>query len=383
MDVKTRPAPIIIFFGGASRPRQADSDLIRADCWHTYQRCNLMRTQDFDYKLPPERIAQEPAERRDDARMLVIERRTGQRHHGLARDLPGCLHPGDLLVANNTRVIPARLFAVKPTGGQVELLFLEEREPGIWEVLLHAARRPKIGAVLDLGDGAAQAVLLEDGEKGRAVLRIEGAEVFTLLRRFGLPPLPPYIRRPADPAVDGHRYQTIYADQPGAVAAPTAGLHFTPELLARLDTAGIPMAFVTLHVGIGTFRPVSAENVEDHHMESERYTVPEDTARRIEETRGRGGRIVAVGTTTVRTLETVAAEHGRVVPASGRTALFIRPPFEFRTTDALLTNFHLPRSTLLMLVCAFGGRDLVLRAYREAVEQGYRFYSYGDCMLLL
>ncbi|MBU1693557.1 MAG: tRNA preQ1(34) S-adenosylmethionine ribosyltransferase-isomerase QueA [Verrucomicrobia bacterium] len=342
-----------------------------------------MRTQDFDYKLPPERIAQLPAERRDDARMLVVERRTGLLRHQRVQDLPVFLRPGDLLVANNTRVIPARLFGAKPTGGKVEILFLEEREPGVWEVLMHAARRPKIGDVIRLGDGAARALLLADGEKGRAVLRVEGAEVLDLLDRFGLPPLPPYIRRPARRGVDDHRYQTIYAEHPGAVAAPTAGLHFTPELLARLQAAGIPMAFVTLHVGLGTFRPVSAEHVEDHRMEAERYIVPGDTARRIEETRGHGGRIVAVGTTTVRTLESVAAEHGRVVPTAGRTALFIRPPFEFRATDALLTNFHLPRSTLLMLVCAFAGRDLVLHAYREAVEQGYRFYSYGDCMLLV
>ncbi|MBP7829113.1 MAG: tRNA preQ1(34) S-adenosylmethionine ribosyltransferase-isomerase QueA [Kiritimatiellae bacterium] len=341
-----------------------------------------MRTQDFDYELPPERIAQEPAERRDEARMLVVERRTGVLRHQRVRALPEFLRAGDLLVANDTRVIPARVFGVKPTGGKVEILFLEERVPGTWEVLMHASRRPKIGDAIRLGPDA-RAILLEDGEKGRAVLRVEGAAVPDLLARLGVPPLPPYIHRPARPGLDDRRYQTVYAERPGAVAAPTAGLHFTPELLGRLDAAGVPMTFLTLHVGIGTFRPVSADTVEDHRMESERYEVPERTAQAVAETRARGGRVVAVGTTTVRTLEAVAAERGGVVPCSGRTDLFIRPPFEFKVTDAMLTNFHLPRSTLLMLVSAFGGRELVLRAYREAVEQGYRFYSYGDCMLLV
>lgn len=341
-----------------------------------------MRTQDFDYELPAELIAQEPAERRDEARLLVVERRTGALHHRRVRDVPEFLRAGDLLVANNTRVIPARVFGTKPTGGKVEILFLEERSPGTWEVLMHASRRPKIGDAIRLGPDAS-AILLEDGEKGRAILRVEGAAVPALLDRIGVPPLPPYIHRPARTGLDDRRYQTVYAEQPGAVAAPTAGLHFTPELLARLDAAGIPMVCLTLHVGIGTFRPVSADNVEEHRMESERYEVPERTARAIGEARARGGRIFAVGTTTVRTLEAVAAERGGVVPCSGRTDIFIRPPYEFRAVDALLTNFHLPRSTLLMLVCAFAGRDLVLRAYREAVEQGYRFYSYGDCMLLV
>ena len=342
-----------------------------------------MRTSDFDYDLPPERIAQAPAPRRDEARLLVVRRATGDLLHRRVSDLPDFLAPGDLLVANDTRVLPARVFAYKPTGGKVEILFLEEREPGIWEVLMHASRRPRLGERLRLGPGPEMAVLLEDGEKGRAVLRVECDDVAALLNRLGVPPLPPYIKRPAEAGLDDERYQTVYAAAPGAVAAPTAGLHFTPELLAKLERQGHPMVFVTLHVGIGTFRPVSAEEVQDHRMEAERYSVPEATALRIEETRARGGRLVAVGTTTVRTLEAVAAEHGRVVAASGRTALFITPPYTFRAVDALLTNFHLPRSTLLMLVCAFGGRDLLLRAYREAVEQHYRFYSYGDAMLIL
>ena len=315
--------------------------------------------------------------------MLVVERRTGILYHRHARDLPEFLRSGDLLVANNTRVIPARVFGAKPTGGKVEILFLEERSPGTWEVLLHASRRPKVGDAIRFGPDAS-AVLLEDGEKGRAVLRVEGAPVPDLLDRLGVPPLPPYIRRPAEAGVDDQRYQTIYAEQPGAVAAPTAGLHFTPELLARLDAEGIPMVFLTLHVGIGTFRPVSAENVEEHRMESERYELPERTADAVggdPRARGPGRRGGHHHGADARSRGRGA--RARVVPCSGRTELFIRPPFEFRVTDALLTNFHLPRSTLLMLVCAFAGRELVLRAYREAVEQGYRFYSYGDCMLLL
>lgn len=348
-----------------------------------------MKTAEFDYDLPPELIAQQPLPERDQARMLVIRRREGLLEHRRFKDLPSCLEARDLLVVNDTRVLPARLFGRKAdTGGRVEILLLEEMQPGTWDVLLRAARRPAPGSRITLAQGEATAVFLEDREKGRALVRIvSDLPLADLLERIGTTPLPPYIGRaspsPAQDALDRERYQTVYAERAGAVAAPTAGLHFTPALLGELERMGLRRAVITLHVGLGTFRPVDAEDVDDHRMEGERYAVPAATAREIEATRARGGRVVAVGSTTVRTLESVAAEHGRVVACEGRTSLFIRPAYTFKAVDVLLTNFHLPRSTLLMMVCALAGRELVMRAYREAVEQGYRFYSYGDCMLIL
>jgi S-adenosylmethionine:tRNA ribosyltransferase-isomerase len=346
-----------------------------------------MKTAEFDFELPLELIAQHPAQRREQSRMLVVRRRKGTFEHRHFFDVPQYLRKGDLLVVNNTRVIPARLFGRKPgTGGKVEILLLEEIHPGTWDILLHASRRPKVGALITLGEGQAIAVLLSDGAKGRATIRIESKRPWLeVLEEIGIPPLPPYVKRSAvsDQRSDKERYQTVYAKHPGAVAAPTAGLHFTDEIFQTLEKQGVEKAEVTLHVGLGTFRPVDAENVEDHRMEPERYTVPEETAKRIEETRNAGGRVVAVGSTSVRTLETVVAEHGRVVPCSGRSSLFIYPPYPFKVVDAMLTNFHLPKSTLIMMICALAGRDLILRAYEEAVKEKYRFYSYGDCMLIL
>ncbi|TAN39175.1 MAG: tRNA preQ1(34) S-adenosylmethionine ribosyltransferase-isomerase QueA [Verrucomicrobia bacterium] len=349
-----------------------------------------MQTSDFDYQLPAELIAQEPAPRRDAARLLVVRRAGGTLEHHRFADLPTLLRANDLLALNDTRVLPARLLGRKPSGGRIELLLLEERTPGEWEALLRAgSKRPQPGAVLTLAEGAAQATLLNTGEQGRVTLRITSAlSVFDLLERYGLPPLPPYIQRSAisdqQSAEDRARYQTVFAQTPGAVAAPTAGLHFTPELFQTLENSGIHRAFVTLHVGLGTFRPVTAERVEEHRMEAERYSVPPETAACVAETRRAGGRIVAVGSTSVRTLETVAAEHaGNVIAAEGRTRLFIVPPYRFRVVDALITNFHLPRSTLLMMVSAFAGHDLVQHAYAEAIRERYRFYSYGDAMLIL
>jgi S-adenosylmethionine:tRNA ribosyltransferase-isomerase len=354
-----------------------------------------MKTADFDFELPPELIAQHPAARRERSRMLVVRRQAGTLEHRHFSDLPRYLDKGDLLVVNNTRVIPARVFGQKPgTGGKVEILLLEEIRPGTWDILLRASRRPKIGSLITLGHGQAVASLLSDGEKGRATIKIESERPWLeVLEEIGMPPLPPYIRRSkiGDRKSDAERYQTVYAKHPGAVAAPTAGLHFTDEIFKTLETQGVKKAEVTLHVGLGTFRPVDAENVEDHRMEAERYTLPAETAKRIGEAKAGSGRIVAVGSTTVRTLETVAAEHGLAIPCSGRSSLFIHPPYSFKVVDAMLTNFHLPKSTPIMMVCALAarygspraGRDLVMRAYSEAVARKYRFYSYGDCMLIV
>jgi len=348
-----------------------------------------MKTEEFDYYLPPELIAQHPAARRDGARMLVVQRAGGILLHRKFEDLPEYLCKGDLLVLNNTRVFPARVRGCKAgSGGKVELLLLEEKEPGVWDVLMKARRRPAPGVRIVLGNGEAAAILLNDGAMGRAVVKFEcPGGVLDLLEQIGEPPLPPYISRKGIPrgdlTEDRERYQTIYAREVGAVAAPTAGLHFTPEMFARLEQRGVNRAEVTLHVGIGTFRPVEVENVDEHVMEEERYHIPAATASAINEVRNKKGRILAIGSTSVRTLESAARENGELVASEGRTGLFIRPGYRFRAVDAMLTNFHLPRSTLIMMVCAFAGRELIMRAYREAVEQRYRFYSYGDCMLIV
>ncbi len=346
------------------------------------------RTSDYDYALPPDRIAQTPIEPRDAARLMVLRRDRSGVEHRRVRDLPDLLAPGDLLVINDTRVIPARVFGRKGRGGgAVELLFLEETESGVWNVLLRARRRPRPGDRILLPEDA-NVTVIADGVMGRARVRVcTPTPFFEWIERAGVPPLPPYIRRKrtgdARTAEDRARYQTVYATRPGAVAAPTAGLHFTPELFERLAARGIGRVAVTLHVGIGTFRPIETDNPADHVMDAERFEIGEAAAARINEVRARGGRIIAVGTTTVRTLETVADENGFVRAASGRASLFIRPPYRFRAVDVLMTNFHLPRSTLLMLVSAFAGRERILAAYAEAIREGYRFYSYGDAMLLL
>jgi S-adenosylmethionine:tRNA ribosyltransferase-isomerase len=348
-----------------------------------------MKTADFDYHLPPDLIAQQPAEQRDQSRMLVLDRATGKIEHSVFYDLPERLRAGDVLVVNNTRVIPARLLGRKAqTGGQVELLLIEEIAPNTWDVLMRARRRPKPGTNIAFGDGQLTAAVIKDGEMGRAVVRFEcQGDFWNVLEKVGAPPLPPYIKRKgateSQRQADEQRYQTIYAREPGAVAAPTAGLHFSDNVLRALAQRGVRRAEITLHVGIGTFRPVEAEDVEKHVMEAERYCVPREAADAVCLARRESRRVVAVGTTVVRALETVADENGMIHEGGGRTSLFIRPGYKFRAVDALLTNFHLPRSTLLMLVCAFAGYEQVMRAYREAVERRYRFYSYGDCMLIL
>lgn len=349
-----------------------------------------MRLEDFDYELPPELIAQAPVEPRDASRLLVVHREGGRLEHRHFRDLPEYLRAGDVLVRNVTRVLRARLVGRRPGGGTAELLLLEPRPDGTWEALGRPARRLRPGTAVRVppaeassGGGELVAAVTAVLGGGRVVVRLEAeGPLDAALEQYGQVPLPPYIRRPlADPG----RYQTIYAAQPGSVAAPTAGLHFTPAVLERLQARGVTVADVTLHVGLGTFEPVRVPDVERHRMHAERYEVPVATAEAIARARTVGGRTVAVGTTVTRTLEATAdpEQPGLVRPGSGRTELFIRPGHRWRVVDLLLTNFHLPRSTLLMLVCAFAGRELVLRAYREAVREGYRFYSFGDAMLLL
>jgi len=336
-------------------------------------------TRDFDYELPPERIAQHPAPR-GASRLLVLDREGPERHRHV-RDLPELLRPGDLLVINDTRVIPARLFGRRAGGGQIEILLTGKAGDRDWDALVKPGRRARPGTVITL-DEKLTAEVLEKEETGRHRLRFsEPIELH--LERLGHMPLPPYIQR-EDEAEDRDRYQTVWAKNPGAIAAPTAGLHFTRELLDQLTAAGIEIAEVTLHVGLGTFKPVTAERVEDHRMETERWQVGETTVEAIRRTRERGGRVVAIGTTVVRTLESAAlAGGGEVRAGSGATELFITPGFEFQVVDVLLTNFHLPKSTLLMLVSAFAGKERVLAAYEEAIRESYRFYSYGDAMLVV
>lgn len=345
-----------------------------------------MKTSHFEYILPSEQIAQEPAARRDASRLLVLDRARARWEHKKFTDLPDYLAAGDLLVTNDTRVIPARLLGTKAaTGGSVELLLVEEVEPGLWETLMKASRRPRPGSVILLCDGRARAEVLALGEQGRARVRISSGEPFAdLLDTHGITPLPPYIHRGVESRSpeDRERYQTVYARVPGAVAAPTAGLHFTEALFHQLDQQGVQRSAITLHVGPGTFRPVSADKVEDHVMDAERYVIPDAAAAEIAAAKQRGGRVVAVGSTVTRTLE-AAGRSGPVHAGTGRTDLFIRSPYAFQVVDALLTNFHLPCSTLLMMVCAFAGYDLTMAAYREAVEQKYRFFSYGDGMLIV
>jgi S-adenosylmethionine:tRNA ribosyltransferase-isomerase len=353
-----------------------------------------VKLSDFDYELPAERIAQAPLAERDRARLFVHERASDRSYHRTVRDLGEFLRAGDLLVLNDTRVLRARLFARRASGGRVELLLVEPTGPECaWSALIHPARRLRLGERLAL-EGAPGFVHLRargrepDGTPAMEwTVRLEteagvALDPALVMERAGHVPLPPYVLR-AEESADAARYQTVYARVPGAVAAPTAGLHFTPELLAALAQQGIARAAVTLHVGPGTFQPVKSERIEEHRMHAERYVLPEETVAAVRATRARGGRVVAVGTTTVRVLEGSVDERGELVAGSGETRLFLHPGARFRTVDALLTNFHLPRSTLLMLVCAFAGRERVLGLYAEAIRRGYRFYSYGDAQLFL
>ncbi|GAB4273289.1 MAG: tRNA preQ1(34) S-adenosylmethionine ribosyltransferase-isomerase QueA [Coriobacteriia bacterium] len=343
-----------------------------------------MRTLDFDYELPAHRIAQEPAEPRDSSRLLVLDRSSGQIDHRRFREIGDYLREGDLLVVNETRVLPARLRGEKKdTGGAVEVLLLRERYTGTWECLVKPGRRLKPGAEMVFGDGIVEGTVLDVlPESGARVIRFEatGRDLLDAFRQVGEVPLPPYITRPLD---DPERYQTVFASDERSAAAPTAGLHFTDELLARLQEQGVRLARVELDVGLDTFRPVEEDDPAAHKMHSEHFRVGAKAAEAIEETRRKGGRVIAVGTTTTRALESAALQDGTVSPTEGATDLFILPGFKFRVVDALVTNFHMPRSTLLMMVSAFAGRKQVLDAYRVALEEGYRFLSFGDAMLIL
>ena len=340
----------------------------------------------FDYPLPPERIAQYPAEQRDASRLLVCDRATGRWEDRVFGDLADLLRPGDSLVINDSRVIPARLLGrLEAGGGQVELLFVKAVAGSAWEALARPAKRCRSGAVIRFGDGQVTARVVAVAGEGRRIVEVEGGgSAREVLQRFGVPPLPPYITRHQKPGQeDWERYQTVYAAHDGSVAAPTAGLHFTPALLNRLRAKGVMVQTLTLHVGPGTFRPIRSARVEAHRMEAEEVTIPADAADAINAAKAEGRRVIAVGTTTCRALESAADDTGRLRPMSRPTDLFIYPGHRFKVIDALLTNFHLPRSSLLLLVSAFAGREFILGAYRHAVEAGYRFYSYGDAMLIL
>ncbi|HSB60300.1 MAG TPA: tRNA preQ1(34) S-adenosylmethionine ribosyltransferase-isomerase QueA [Vicinamibacteria bacterium] len=339
-----------------------------------------MHISKLDYELPAELIAQEPLPERDASRLLVLDRASGEVAHRRFRDLPGLLREGDLLVLNRSRVVPARLLGRRAGGGEAEVLLVRARADGTWDALVRPSRRLRAGAVVEVAADLAveMAAGPTPGPLRRVRLRALGP-IEAVLERRGHVPLPPYIRRP-DAPVDRERYQTVYAREPGSVAAPTAGLHFTEAVLAALEARGVERAELVLHVGPGTFRPVAVEQVEDHRVDPEGFVVPEETAEAVARTRARGGRVVAVGTTATRALETAAEEAGGVRAGAGETDLVVVPGHRFRVVDALLTNFHLPRSSLLLLVAAFAGRERVLAAYAEAVRCGYRFYSYGDAM---
>ena len=349
-----------------------------------------MRTDDLHYELPPELIAQIPAQRRKTSRLLVMDRMANTLADRVFRDLIEYLNPGDCLVLNNTKVLPARFYAQKRTGGQLEGLFLLEDSPGRWQVLLKNARKINSGDCIELLDRHLNPFCKVTAVKaeglGQWVLTPESPiDAMTALEKIGFAPLPPYIKRTKedqDPQEDLDRYQTVYADRAGAVAAPTAGLHFDKALLDQIQQMGVKIAYVTLHVGIGTFRPVQTETLDDHPMHEERYEISEQAAAVINETAQAGGQIVAVGTTSVRTLESVA-KNRTIHAEKGKTRLFIQPGYEFQIVDAIVTNFHLPKSTLLALIGGFAGMAEIMQAYRHAIEQRYRFYSYGDAMLIL
>ena len=339
-----------------------------------------MKLSDFMYDLPEERIAQTPAEPRDHSRLMVLHRDTHEIEHRRFYDVIEYLNPGDCLVINDTKVIPARLYGERPTGGAVEVLLLRQLAPKRWETLVRPGRKLRPGAEVLFGGGRLKGRVLENTDVGGRIVEFECEGTFeAALDALGEMPLPPYIHEKLE---DRDRYQTVYARQEGSAAAPTAGLHFTPELLSRIREKGVDIVPVLLHVGLGTFRPVKVENIEDHEMHTEYFEVTEDAARRINAARERGGRVVAVGTTSVRTLES-AAKDGRVQAMRGDTNIFIKPGYKYQMVDALITNFHLPGSTLIMLVSAFYDRERILDAYRLAVREEYRFFSFGDAMLIL
>lgn len=341
-----------------------------------------MKTSDFYYDLPKELIAQTPVEPRDSSRLLVLNRQNRETEHKHFYDIIDYLDEGDLLVCNDSRVLPARIYGIKePTGARVEFLLLKQISGNRWETLCKPGKKAKEGARFSFGDGLLYATVTEVKDDGNRIVDFECDEnFFSTLDKIGQMPLPPYI---TEELKDKERYQTVYSHELGSAAAPTAGLHFTTELMDKIKAKGVNIAYVTLHVGLGTFRPVKVDDVTKHKMHSEHYEVPEETAELIKKTKQSGKRVIAVGTTSCRTLESVAAEHGEVVPCEGFTEIFIYPGFEFKVLDGLITNFHLPESTLIMLVSAFAGYDNIMNAYKTAVEERYRFFSFGDAMCIL
>ena len=339
-----------------------------------------MKTSDFYFDLPPELIAQTPLERRDTSRLLALDKATGETRHMHFYDLPSLLRPGDCLVLNDSRVLPARLIGRRAGGGACEVLLLIDRGDKVWECLVRPGKKLRPGAKVAFGDGELTAEVVGEVEGGNRLVRFDYDGIFLeTLERLGKMPLPPYIKEELE---DGERYQTVYSKVVGSAAAPTAGLHFTPELLERLRTMGVKVCYVTLHVGLGTFRPVKAENLDEHEMHSEYCVISQETADCINRTKREGGRVVCVGTTSCRTIESWAGEDGTLKASAGWTSIFIYPGYRFKVLDALITNFHLPESTLIMLVSALAGREHVLAAYEEAVRERYRFFSFGDAMFI-
>lgn len=341
-----------------------------------------MDIKDFYYDLPTQLIAQKPLEDRASSRLMVLDRKTGDISHKHFYDIADYLNPGDCLVMNDTRVIPARLYGTKEgSGGKIEFLLLKRLDIDTWELILRPGKKAKIGSRFVFGDGRLKAEVINVKDDGNRIVRFEYEGIWEeLLDSLGEMPLPPYIKEKLE---DKNRYQTVYSKIEGSAAAPTAGLHFTDDLLGKLRAKGVKTAFVTLHVGLGTFRPVSAEKIEDHKMHTEFYQISKETADIINQTRAEGGRIICVGTTSVRTLESSSAEDGTVIPGSGDTSIFIYPGYKFKTVDSLITNFHLPESTLLMLISALYDRDSIMKAYNEAIKEKYRFFSFGDAMFIV
>ena len=340
-----------------------------------------MKRQDFYYELPEELIAQDPLEDRSSSRLLVLDKETGAFSHHVFKEITEYLHEGDCLVINDTKVIPARLIGSKvETNAKIEVLLLKRKENNVWETLVKPGKKAKVGAKISFGDGLLMGEVIDVVEEGNRLIKFDFDGIFEeILDQLGQMPLPPYITHRLQ---DKNRYQTVYAEHEGSAAAPTAGLHFTKELLAQIQEMGVKIAHVTLHVGLGTFRPVKVSNVLDHHMHSEFYRIEEDAANMINETKKNGGRIICVGTTSCRTIESAAAEDGTIRACSGWTDIFIYPGYQFKILDCLITNFHLPESTLVMLVSALAGREHVLTAYEEAIRQRYRFFSFGDAMFI-
>ena len=340
-----------------------------------------MKVSDFNYDLPEELIAQVPIEKRDESRLMVLNRANQTIEHKTFKDIIDYLEPGDCLVRNNTKVIPARLYGKKATGAKIEFLLLNRIEGDIWECIVRPGHKLKPGTEVEFGDGILKAKVLDVMEGGTRKVEFKYEGIFNeILDKIGLMPLPPYIH---ESLKDNDRYQTVYAKYEGSAAAPTAGLHFTPELFEKIKAKGIDVANVTLHVGIGTFRPVKVENVEEHHMHSEHFYIKQEDADKINNAKKNGKRVIAVGTTSCRVLETIADENGMVKPTEGDTQIFIYPGYKYKCLDGLVTNFHLPESTLIMLVSALAGRDYIMKAYNEAVKERYRFFSFGDAMLIL